>query len=716
MNERVPVGVGTRFLYDGELLTVIEMFPSARGNEILVEDRCGQRRYWVSLRELLASGRAKILGDTSDPSTDPDQDCASVILSELDEAGRSALAERAGHIREVLTGYKSGSADLALPGEPRQEYLPARRLGDKYTAKATELGVDKRTVQRWASAYTEYGEAGLAPKRRTDPYGEADKRWVEAAKQIMIEHNSVSKPSKLSVIRQTNARVAAVHGAEVVRIPSRPTAYRILETLERQIPTFRLAMKRNREIATRPKKAQGALRPTRPGEFLVMDTTRLDVFALDPVTLKWVNAELTVAMDWYTRCIVGLRLTPVSTKAIDVAAVLYQSFRPRRAPAHWSPAAVWPEHGLPRAAFVDINGLTGEMKFGLSNPVVVPETLVIDHGKSFKSQHVTSICQRMGISIQPARLRTGRDKGIIERFFRTLREDLLQLLPGYKGPDIYSRGADPEGESFFYLDQLEDMIRQWVAEVYHLRPHSSLIDPRVPGLRMSPAEMFVHGVERAGFIEAPRDPDLAFEFLQPEKRIISDQGVQIDGRFYNGDALNLYRNTESEYVGAARRKWYIHIDPDDITRVYFRDPADGTWHALRWTKAPDLDIPLSEDSMHYARKLAIAQGRSDDPETALSVLLEHWKIGLGDSPLDRRIALRMSRERAALTGDLVTEEDPRNLAKSLPSGAATTSPPTYESFDLVEDGDDLDDVLDHTRPDAGRDPEDDYYADAFEDQ
>ena len=27
--------------------------------------------------------------------------------------------------------------------------------------------------------------------------------------------------------------------------------------------------------------------------------------------------ELTAAMDWYARCIVGLRLTPVSTKAVD---------------------------------------------------------------------------------------------------------------------------------------------------------------------------------------------------------------------------------------------------------------------------------------------------------------------------------------------------------------------------------------------------------------
>lgn len=717
MNERVPVGVGTRFLYDGEMLTVIEMFPSGRGNEVLVEDRGGQRRYWVSLRELLASGRAKILGDVQQPSPDTDHDCASVILSELDDAARNTLAERASHIREVLTGYKSGSAELALPGEPREVYSPARGLGERYSTKANELGIDKRTIQRWVSSYEEYGEAGLAPRRCTDPYGGADKRWVAAAKQIMIEHTSRSKPSKLSVIRQANARVEATHGADVVQIPSRPTAYRILKTLERQVPTFRLAAKRNREIATKPKTAHGALRPTRPGEYLVMDTTRLDVFALDPVTLKWINVELTVAMDWYTRCVVGLRLTPVSTKAIDVAAVLYQSFRPRRAPSHWSPAAVWPEHGVPRAAFVDINGLTGETKFGLTNPVVVPETIVIDHGKSFQSQHITSICQRMGISIQPARLRTGRDKGIIERFFRTLREDLLQLLEGYKGPDVYSRGEHPEDEAIFYIDQLEDIIRRWVAEIYHRRPHSSLIDPRVPGLKMSPAEMFVHGVERAGFIEAPRDPDLAFEFLRPIKRMISDQGVQNGGRFYNGDALNPYRNTESEHVGTARRKWYIHVDPDDITRVYFRDPADGKWHTLRWTKAPDLDMPLSEDAMQYARQLAVAKGRSDDPAIALSVLLEHWNIGLGDSPLDRRIAIRMSRERAALTGDLATEEDPRNLAKTLPGGAAPTSPPTYESFDLVEDTDDLDELLNSTNADdEGEEPDEDYYAEAFEDQ
>jgi transposase InsO family protein len=205
------------------------------------------------------------------------------------------------------------------------------------------------------------------------------------------------------------------------------------------------------------------LRPVRPGEYLLLDTTRSDVFALDPRTMRWVQAEITVAMDWYTRCITGLRVTPVSTKAVDVSAVLYRTFRPRPAGATWPAHAVWPEHGLPRHILVDTDAWTQEP--GAGGPALVPETIVIDHGKVYVSAHVTSVCKRMGISIQPARVRTGRDKGPIERFFRTLREGLLEALPGYKGPDVYSRGLNPEGDAFLFLDELEAIVAEWIAGV-----------------------------------------------------------------------------------------------------------------------------------------------------------------------------------------------------------------------------------------------------------
>ena len=65
----------------------------------------------------------------------------------------------------------------------------------------------------------------------------------------------------------------------------------------------------------------------------------------------------------------------------------------------------------------------------------------------------------------------------MERFFRTIREDLLQALPGYKGPDVHSRGLDPQSDAFFYLDELEAIIREWVADHFtDRRRHNHHID------------------------------------------------------------------------------------------------------------------------------------------------------------------------------------------------------------------------------------------------
>jgi len=52
-----------------------------------------------------------------------------------------------------------------------------------------------------------------------------------------------------------------------------------------------------------------------------------------------------------------------------------------------------------------------------------------------------------------------RGKPTCERFFKTLREGLIQHLPAYKGPDIYSRGEHVEDAAFLFLHELEDVIR-----------------------------------------------------------------------------------------------------------------------------------------------------------------------------------------------------------------------------------------------------------------
>jgi transposase InsO family protein len=649
------IGVGSRFTYDGEVIEVVEVHTVGASLEVVAKELRTRRMRRVALDELLYTDRARQVAEEDEGEIGDNRDVAAVVLASLTDAHRKMVSEKAGHVREVLTGYRSGSEEVALPGEPRADYAPETSLGHRCAAKAAELGKGIRTIERWINLYRSEGEAGLVSSRAVRPGSgkRVDPTWTQTVTEIMVERTDMSRPNGALLIDHARARVIARYGEGVVRLPSRATAYRVLELLERQNPILKGSTKRNRDIASRSEQVYGKLRPTRPGEYMVMDTTRLDVFAMDPLTLRWVGADLTVAMDWYTRCITGARLTPVSTKSIDAATVLYQAFRPLPAGPDWPASAVWPPHGVPQSVLIDKDVIEREGD-AAATPAIVPETVIVDHGKIFVGSHLTSVCQRLGISIQPARLREATDKGPVERFFLTLRESLLQELPGYKGPDVYSRGIEPERDAFFYLDELEAIIRKWIAVVYHQRPHGSLLDPSLPSLSLTPAEMFEHGIARAGYIETPSDPDLAYEFLRVEWRTIQHYGVEVDRRRYNGPGLAPYRNTDSPYTGK-NGHWPIHVNPDDITRVYFRDPATRRWHALLWEHAPSLEMPMSEDAVLFARRLAKTKYRHFDDRLALAEMLERRQLGQGSTMTERRIALRLSREQSQLAADLAAE-------------------------------------------------------------
>jgi transposase InsO family protein len=490
----------------------------------------------MSLGALLTGDRTRLIADGRGPSSDDEQDPAAIVLGGLSADEARDVRELAAHVREVLTGYRSGSEEIALAGEPRADFAAGVPMMSRYRVKAVELGLCERQVRRLVKRYGECGAAGLVPGRRRGDR-RVDERWVATAMQVMVEHTDESKPSESAVIYLTAKRLELEYGVGVVKEPSRATAYRVLEELEQQWPTFKKPTKRNRDIAGRPKRPYRKLRATRPGEYLILDTTPLDVFAFDQVTLEWVRVELTIAMDWYTRCVVALRLSPWSTKAVDVGAVMFRTFQPLPAGEDWPDYAVWPAHGIPREVIIDPAQFDSTGK-PAATPALNPEAIVIDHGKIYVSDHVTSVCQRMGISIEPVHVREGREKGPLERFFRTIREGLLQFLPGYKGPDINSRGLDVESHAFFYIDELEAIMRYWVATYYHHKRHESLRDPDRPKKEMTPAQMFTHGITRAGYIEAPRDPQLAYEFLKVEPRIIHPYGVRRMNLKYGGESAS----------------------------------------------------------------------------------------------------------------------------------------------------------------------------------
>ncbi|RSS81814.1 hypothetical protein EF919_39930, partial [Streptomyces sp. WAC02707] len=68
-----------------------------------------------------------------------------MVLGRLTKEEKKNLLERAGDVRGMLSGYRSGSEELPRPGEPRAQYLPGLPLRERYATKASELGVTDRT-------------------------------------------------------------------------------------------------------------------------------------------------------------------------------------------------------------------------------------------------------------------------------------------------------------------------------------------------------------------------------------------------------------------------------------------------------------------------------------------------------------------------------------------------------------------------------------------
>ena len=640
---RTRLSAGARVTYDGQAWEVAELAPPS----VLLAGAAGELRR-VSISHLLAVPGTRI-GDASGAEREPD---AGLVLASLGSGELARLRERVAHVREACTGYRSGSPGLALPGEPRPEYAPGTGKLQRYQAKAAEMQVGVRTVERWAGRLERYGPAGLVDERHLrgrSPQGGADARWLEMARTVLAEHTDASTPTQDLILGRIAARLDAEHGTRAVPLPGQTRARALLRELAKGTSAFGGA-KARREIAGRPAAPYGRLRAARPGEYLLLDTTRLDVFAMDPVTLRWVQCELTVAMDLYDRCITGLRLTPVSTKAVDAAAVLFESVRPLPGPAAGQAAGHPAYHGLPGQVIVDAARLADENGRPLL-PSVAAETVVVDHGKIYLSEHLMSACARLGISVQPARVYQGTDKAPLECFFRTLSEQLLAALPGYKGPDVYRRGKNPEEQAFYFLDELERIVRQWTAECYHRQPHAGLCIPEVPGLELSPLEMFTHGVARAGYLQVPARADLVFDFLKVEWRTIQHYGVEIGGLRYDGPALNGHRNQASPYGGRHAGRWPFRVDPGDVSRVWFQDPAGDSWHALKWEHADALGAPFSSEALDHARQLAAAAHRFPDTRRALAELLEQWGAGLAGDRAGRRMALRLSEQRLRLVPD-----------------------------------------------------------------
>ena len=103
-------------------------------------------------------------------------------------------------------------------------------------------------------------------------------------------------------------------------------------------------------------------------------------------------------VDLATSTVTAAVLRP-TTKSVDASLLLARTLTPEPMRPGWVKALHMSRSVLPHQRLLSIDE---RLAYAAARPVIVPETVVCDHGKVFISRNFRAACQLLGITFQPA--------------------------------------------------------------------------------------------------------------------------------------------------------------------------------------------------------------------------------------------------------------------------------------------------------------------------
>jgi putative transposase len=163
---------------------------------------------------------------------------------------------------------------------------------------------------------------------------------------------------------------------------------------------------------------------------------------------------LTVAIDVYTRCVLGIHIGFEPPSVLSVALCLTHAVLPKNPASEFGVPMDWPTHGLPKK-------------------------IVVDNGRDFVSEAFRRGCEEYGIVLAFRPAGSPHYGGTIERLIGTMVGQ-CHLLPGTTKNSIKAKGDyNSAKQAAMTLSQ----VRRWFVEQllgrYHIREHRML---RIPPL------------------------------------------------------------------------------------------------------------------------------------------------------------------------------------------------------------------------------------------
>jgi putative transposase len=277
-------------------------------------------------------------------------------------------------------------------------------------------------------------------------------------------------------------------------------------------------------------------KPTQPLDVVQIDHSPVDVIVVEERSRESIGRPyLTLGIDTFTRCIVGMLLTFEAPSATSVGLCLAHMVADK---SSWlSSLGIeemdWPMHGKARL-------------------------IHLDNAPEFKSEALKRGCDQHGIERDYRPKGQPHYGGIIERVIGTAMTKVHEL-PGTTFSNTKERGYyDSEATAILTLRELEKWLTLAIG-IYHNSVHSSLWE--------TPAGCWRSHIESTKLYTVRNARAFLIDFLPVIRRNVNRAGFVIDHICYYSDVLKPW---------IARRhsldKFIIRRDPRDISRVWVLDP------------------------------------------------------------------------------------------------------------------------------------------------
>lgn len=488
-----------------------------------------------------------------------------------------------------------------------------------------------RTVQYWFKDYLQGGMAPSSLLRKTDRPGFRARKIDEFVVELMnmylqdeylgTERMSLTFAYELfsnHLLNENQNRQQ--QGLELFKIPS----YETFRLEKNKIgPKIIMEKRLGKYTAQKSFKYGGTLRPaSRIGERVESDSNYMDILLVDSLMQVIGRPYLCALMDIHTRCIIGWEI----------------SFCP--------PSAAKTLRALR-------NAITSE---SLSPYKCIPDELILDNGPEFTNGSLETVSFNFNISLRYVAPRQPDEKAHIERFFRTMNEQLIHLLPGTTFSNTQQRGEyNAEKNAVLTIDQLTEYFRDWLENVYHKSVHRML--------NATPDNFWQKSIATWKPVTAPKE-EVDKLCRRVVKRKLIGGRVRFDNLFWFGPSLPVFQHQlkKNEMVN-------VFIDETDLGTVWVQSPIDP--HTV--VQADALDPEFQKGLSMYEYQLIKEQlsGLAPEKQTTQEKL---------QAQVNLRNKIKADTKAARKTKALIESHKRKaNSAQSSPDASTTFEPPVSDN-------------------------------------